>query len=364
MRSFVFCGGGSDGISYSIGQTFNEHAPLAASVPLIAEGIQQGYATVAHDTLLLLVGEMADYIPGDNVILGYTPEGYDEERHRQVYEMICANDFEHTMTESGQPTYTVTLDEPQILPAGSVAPSGPVALALDRSNPYDYLVGDTTEVVWTATVADQSKECRPKVIIHFYDCTIHSPVTDYDGYSYPVINLGCYCWTGKNMRAPHYDNGTDVPDVMTFPAEYSQGITDMAETFGHLYTWNAATNYNIVGTRMQGVCPTGWHVPNETEVEYLLANFESTALMSHDAQVRWLPTDGTDEYGFSFLPAGFYSALSSMYEGLYVRGYFWTTETDGSTIAYACEFGDACGNFEVVPGNRSTGYSVRCVMDY
>jgi len=359
------CSNSSYGIAFTIGQTFNLHSPVGDSIPLVAEGIQQGYTTVGYDTLLLLSNEMAGYAPGENVLPTTTPEGYDEELHRQVYEMTCTSDTVITMTESGQPTKSVRLPEPRILPSGSVQPSGPVTLLLDRSNPYDYPVGVATVVTWTASVAGQSKECRPKVTINYYDCAgNHSSVFDFDGNSYPVVNLGYYCWTGRNMRTQHYGNGASVPNVMTYPASYAPGVADMAETFGNLYTWNAATNYNIVGTRMQGVCPDGWHIPDATETEYLLALFEAMELMSDDTQIRWIPENGTDDYGFSFLPAGYYSAGADRYEGLYVRSYFWTTETLGSTTAYACEFGSACGTIEIVPGDRSNGYSVRCVLNY
>ena len=364
-RAFVLAGNSRQGVAYSVGQTFNQHAPSEVSVPLVAEGLQQGYAVVAHDTLLLLSDEMEDYRPGDTLLLGLTPEGYDEQRHRQVYELVCNSDCEHTMSVSGAATYAVTLPEPQILPAGSAAPDGPVTLLFDRTNPYDYPVGATTDVLWTASVAGQTKLCPQKVVIRAFDCAAaHPAVTDFDGHSYPVVSLGHYCWTARNLRTLHYADGSSVPSVLTFPASYAPGVADMAEAFGHLYTWEDATQYNVAATRMQGVCPDGWHVPTGEEVEYLLSMFESTELMSDDPQLHWLPADGTDDYGFSFLPAGAYSAVGDKYEGLYVYGCFWTTETEGSTIAHACRLGDACGSFEIVPGEKLNGYSVRCVLDY
>jgi len=167
------------------------------------------------------------------------------------------------------------------------------------------------------------------------------------------------------MRAVHYgDTTTLIPDVMTYPASYAPGVTDMVSTFGHLYTWDATTNYNNTGTFVQGICPDGWHIPDGTETEYLLALFDAQELMSDDPQIRWIPQNGTDDYDFTFLPAGYYNSALNRYEGLFVRSYFWTTETDGNSVWYACEFGSTCGTIEIVPGDRRNGYSVRCVMDY
>ncbi len=358
-RSFTSTSTTPQGLASSVGQPFNQH------VPSVSEGLLQGYTTVSYDTLLLLQEEMGSYTPGVNEVDTLTPEGYDETIYRYVYQMTCQGDVVHTMTQPGVPTYSVTLSEPEILPVGSVFPYGPVTLLLDRSNPYDYPVGVTTEAVWTASVAAQDKECRPKVTIHHFDCPTNYPlVYDYDGNLYPVVNLGYYCWTAKNMRTRHYTDGSVVANVMTYPSQYAPAGTDVEETFGNLYTWDAATGYNISGTQMQGVCPNGWHVPTRTETEYLLANFDAKQLMSADTQIRWIPQNGTDDYGFAFFPAGYYNPGLNRYESMYVRAYFWTTETEGSTIAYACEFGSACGTIAIVPAERSSGFSVRCVSNY
>ncbi len=358
MRGIMSVGNNSNnGVAYSVGQTFGQHAPDADSVPLVAEGIQQGYTTVVRDTMLLLSDEMGSYTAGANTIRTTTYEGYDATIYRQVYEMTCLGDFVFQTPVSGHETYPVTIPEPQILPAGSAYSDGPVVLLLDRANSYDYLVGDTTQVLWTASVAGQSKVCRPNVFLDYFNCG--STVADIDGHSYPIVRLGYYCWTGKNMRTLRYADRSAVPNVMTYPASYAPGVTDVVDTYGHLYTWNAATNYNIVGTQMQGICPDGWHIPSETEMEYLLAIADAPELMSSG----WIPDIGTDDYGFSFLPAGYYNANLGRYEGLGVRAYFWTAEV-GGTIYHACEFGSACGTIEIVPTSQLNGFSVRCVLDY
>lgn len=226
---FVSAGSTNPGLDYTLGQTFHQSAP-SGSVPLVVEGLLHGFTTVDYDTLLLYNSEMASYTPGENTILGLSPEGYDQELHRQVYQLTCTPDYEHTMTVSGVPTYSVTHPEPDVQPA-----DGLVTLSLDRANPYDYPVGETTPVTWTASVAGQSKNCTPNVIIHFFDCSTVTSPADYN--SYPVVQMGRYCWTGTNMKAENYMDGSVVNNILTYPLQNGLGITDMAATFGYLYPW-------------------------------------------------------------------------------------------------------------------------------
>lgn len=86
--------------------------------------------------------------------------------------------------------------------------------------------------------------------------------------------------------------------------------------------------------------------------------------MSNDATITWLPTNGTNAAHFSVLPAGDYNSSDNSFENLRVKAYIWTVETEGTTIAHACEFGAMCGTSEYIPGSKTDGYSVRCVMDY
>lgn len=362
QRCFVSAGNTFDGISHTIGQNFNFHAP-DDSITLVAEGIEQAYAIDAIDTVILLSSEMDPYVPGHNQVYTSSFEGYDSITQLQVYRMDCPQDFDTTMEVSGQATCHINLTGDNV---PTITPADPVVIVTSSPvNPYDYPVGQTTVTTWTAAVAGKTNACNQNVTVHYYNCTVHSPIRDVDGFAYPVVNLGYYCWTGKNLRTVHYSNGTQsIPDVMTYPASYAPGVPDLLDSVGHLYTWNAATDYNNTGTFVQGICPNGWHIPDEVETEYLLALFEARELMSNSAQIRWVPDNGTDNYDFTFLPAGYYNAALNRYEGLFVKSYFWTTETDGSTIANACEFGSTCGTIEIVPGDRRNGYSVRCVMDY
>lgn len=341
------------GVSASAGQLFNALSPAGASISIVTEGIQQSWLVESRDTLLLLSSEMGEFVPGDNIVYQSTDEGYDEKIHRQVYEFVCASGFEHTMASSGIPTYPVALDVPTVNPD-----DGEVSLELTypSSNPYDYPVGVTTTANWKASVAGQSRVCHQEVTIHNFDCTSLSPVMDVDHHTYGVVNIGYYCWTDKNMRAEHYANHSDIPDVMTYPST-SHPASYIVENFGHLYTWNAATQYNTAAG--QGICPTGWHIPTEEEMTYVMA-FDPSSLMSTS---EWIPAIGSDSENFTLYPGGSYNSALNRYEELLVKSYLWTVKEEG-TVAIACMFGAACSTSEFVPALKESGFSVRCVQNY
>ena len=187
-------------------------------------------------------------------------------------------------------------------------------------------------------------------------CNDITEVTDIDNNTYPAVDLGLYCWTGKNLRTLRYANTDSVSDVMTYTAS-GYNTADLLEVFGHLYTWDAATQYNSG----QGICPSGWHIPTETEMEYIMAAYDPEELM---ATTHWIPNIGTDLSSFTLLPGGYYNSALNRYEDLLVRAYVWTIKEEGSTHSIACMFGAACSTTELVPGEKTNGYSVRCVLNY
>jgi len=352
----VMAGSTQSNIAHTYGQLFNSHSPEPAT--LVAEGIEQAYAIDAKDTMLLYSDEIAPYIPGQNEVYISSVEGYDSIIQRQVYALTCPPEYDTVMAVSGKRWCTVELVDPYlpvVEPVGS-----PVTVTSSPENPHDYPVGETTVVTWTASVAGQTKECHQNVKVDYFPCATQIvSVTDVDMITYPVVNLGYYCWTAENLRTLHNSDMTDIPDVMTYPSQYAPGITDMAETFGHLYTWNAAVNNTA-----QGICPPNWHIPTIEETAYVVSAFDASQLMSNDPNIHWIPSDGTDDFGFRFLPAGYYNSSLERYEGLFTRAYFWTTESVNSDIATAVQFGSACETSELSPERKDMGFSVRCVLNY
>lgn len=186
-------------------------------------------------------------------------------------------------------------------------------------------------------------------------CGDITEVEDVDHNIYPAVDLGLYCWTAQNLRTEHYADNTDVPNIMTYSA-VGYSSSDLFDVFGHLYTWDAATQYNSG----QGICPDGWHIPTDAEMEYVIATYTPEELM---ATTQWLPIPGTDISQFALLPGGRFNSTYGLFENLLVNAYVWTIREE-STHAIACMFGAACGTSEFISSEKANGYSVRCVLNY
>lgn len=100
----------------------------------------------------------------------------------------------------------------------------------------------------------------------FY-CGIDS-VTDFDGNVYLTVEIGQQCWMKENLRTTHYEDGTAINPTL-YISNYSNSITQ----YGHSYKWAAIMhgedNSNTNPSEVQGICPSGWHVPSAAELTQL-----------------------------------------------------------------------------------------------
>ena len=91
-------------------------------------------------------------------------------------------------------------------------------------------------------------------------------------------------------------------------------------TYGGLYTWaeamklssscNTTTCAGLIDATHQGICPDGWHIPKQADFNALLAEVgvSSIAGLYLKSKTGWNTSkNGTDQYGFTALPGGFYS---------------------------------------------------------
>lgn len=208
---------------------------------------------------------------------------------------------------------------------------------------------------------------------------------DGDDHYYKTAQVGCNCWMAQNMRTTRYVGSTTT--ITPAPMQYPGTEQHPEDTiYGKLYTYSAATGITTPaptpmpspmaapGSRMlrsgsgggapsqvQGICPAGWHVPDDEDFVDLMAHYdEAQGLMTTE---YWLTTqDNTNSTDFSLVPSGMYNANLERYEYLYVQAYLWSY-TPESTIYHTCQFGSACGTIEIIPATAANGYSVRCVRD-
>lgn len=109
-------------------------------------------------------------------------------------------------------------------------------------------------------------------------------VTDYDGNMYNTIYIGTQCWMAENLRTTHYANGANIAIGSTGSRQsayryYPGNSSAEVRLFGYLYNWPAVMHGSLSSSRnpsrVQGVCPYGWHVPSSSEWEQLTDYLES-----------------------------------------------------------------------------------------
>ena len=116
------------------------------------------------------------------------------------------------------------------------------------------------------------------------ECGGSYKVTDYDGNQYNTVLIGEQCWMAENLKTTKFANGSSISygiysdawDVQ-YPRisetvsyrYYPNNSSGNVSTYGYLYNWPAvmhgASSSSTNPSNVQGICPTGWHLPSEAE---------------------------------------------------------------------------------------------------
>ncbi len=224
--------------------------------------------------------------------------------------------------------------------------------------------------------------------------TVLDSVSDYEGHWYKVVQIGTQCWLKENMRATRYSSGQhSIVNNNNYFFPSGDNSNSNVKTYGLIYNFTGATNgsstYNEASSYVQGICPSGWHVPGDHEWKALLKSVNGNETLTinssaynytiYDVDVRLLvdgdwkvnnntcnnyPCDDNSEYrnklGFSALPAGWRTYQGT--GGFQENASFWSSYAS-SDIRHICsmkydQLGVGIRNF-----STANGASVRCVRD-
>lgn len=208
----------------------------------------------------------------------------------------CTTDKELTFEAGRRYTFTLTINR--------AAAGGEVALS-------------PTIEDWTPGTAssEETVEVDPDLDVKV--------VRDIDGNEYAIVRIGTQQWTGANLRTTHYNDGTPITLLEDQEAWaqcenseeaayclYDNDATN-SELYGMLYNWHAANTGKL--------CPEGWHIPSVEEWKTLSDYLGSNAGAMLKSTSGWSDTwgeskpeyQGTDDYGFTALPAAPANGTSS-----------------------------------------------------
>ena len=223
-----------------------------------------------------------------------------------------------------------------------------------------------------------------------------------DGKTYRIVTIGTQTWMAENLNYAYpmltiteeSEDPDEEPVVTQNPISFCyKNDPSNCEKTGRLYTWAAAMDstglasgdtanankcgYNVscsAKSPVRGVCPEGWHLPDETEWN-ALEKFVADSLFGGDASMvgnalkstsGWYENrNGSDYFGFGAIPAGYgdIDYGDDDYDGYPADTYFWSSTESGEGYAYVMGLSYEEAYMGVDTDDKYYAQSVRCVKD-
>jgi uncharacterized protein (TIGR02145 family) len=192
----------------------------------------------------------------------------------------------------------------------------------------------------------------------------------YAGKTYNTVAIGEQCWLKENLDVGTRINGSlEQTNNSTIEKYCYNDDPNNCTTYGGLYQWaeavaytNGATNNTQSGFigSMQGICPTGWHIPTNAEFLTLAITVSNNSNVLKAVGQGTGSGAGTNTSGFSALLAG-YRYVNGSFNGLGYYAYFWSSTEYGATYAYGMGLSDYDSGIGFDGYYKNSGISVRCL---
>ncbi len=195
-------------------------------------------------------------------------------------------------------------------------------------------------------------------------------VKDMDGNFYHFVKIGTRVWMTENLKTTRFrdstaillvESGTTWSSQMSFGyCWYNDDESANKSRFGALYNWYAVNTGKL--------CPTGWHVPSDTEWTTLTTFLGGEALaggkLKEKGVLNWNTPNAaaTNETGFSAQPGG-YRTNAGIYNSIGMYGNWWSSTSSLANVANYryLYYGNAAMTKSFI--SQKSGLSVRCLKN-
>lgn len=185
------------------------------------------------------------------------------------------------------------------------------------------------------------------------EVTIGSMIDVRDGQTYKTVSINAQTWMAENLNYK-------VDSSFCYDRQENS-----CSKYGRLYRWTAVIS-NPENDSVQGICPSGWHLPSMAEWETLISVAGGQAGKILKSTSGWNHRgNGTDAFSFSALPAGYWFGGFGDEEGSSAN--FWSSTEYDSESVYYMSLDYRMDTVFLRRGSKydaySFGFSVRCVKD-
>ena len=186
------------------------------------------------------------------------------------------------------------------------------------------------------------------------------PNVTYAGKTYNTVQIGDQCWLRENLDVgTMIQSSEEMSDNGTIEKYCYDNDPNNCNIYGGLYKWNEAMQY-VATEGTQGICPSGWHIPNISELQTLVNSVGGDCNSLKEIGEGSGDGVGTNTSGFSGLLAG---AVGSNFGNLNTHANFWSsTEADISKSNFLGFDNNSSDPF-FSTWEKSFGFSLRCLKD-
>ena len=262
---------------------------------------------------------------------------------------------------------------------GTDQPPTNIVSASQSDTIFQLSLAERTTYYWKVIAKNESGQTKESAAWYFTSLKL-PPEVDYgslidsrDNTVYNTILIDGYTWMAENLAylpEVHAPADASETDPRYYVYEYDGSsiqdaiATDNFQEYGVLYNLpavlNGAGSSSTNPSGVQGVCPSGWHVPSRAEWDelgsFLIDSGHDEPALAIKAICAWYDGgDGDDIYGMSFLPGG---SKTPNFTQIGLRGYWWTSSDWYKIMEYT-------NNYIGYGGIAHPNYamSVRCKKD-
>lgn len=172
-------------------------------------------------------------------------------------------------------------------------------------------------------------------------CVYGELLDERDGQTYKTVKMGEHWWMAENLNYALLQP-TEGLDSSSF---YYNDSLEYCDTYGRLYlksgAMDSAGTWSDDGLNcgcyvkcspkepVRGVCPEGWHLPNDDDWKALFAVVGDSSLVPlalKSASGWWVIDNGIDAFGFAILPSGIRRNVGDYYSIGKATSYWSSTE--------------------------------------